>query len=653
VTVPDCSPCGLAVDWLRSCYGSEWHFFADSPATKTGGRYYFAPPGTPFVGTSHFYWSRRWLETNWSKIQGLGEDLESLQPWYNGAAPAVLPRATQVGNDLCFNQGDSINNALTTDDMHNGFITSCYSPAVPLDPLWETASSFDICALQFFYATLISWSYKGEFARIATAFTMLLGPDAVTTTVPGTLPLPDVTVCKMPNFSIVVVDGTRDFQTFAMQAFATLVPPLNFGVFSTFGFWYATGNYIRSVIDSLGVDGNAPIFFAGHSYGAVSSDTLIGRYRAGNPARVIRRISFGSPKPGDARLQELLASCPGISLANDDDIVCSVPPNFLTTFPVVALFPLLALSTWWTWVREPNRARQALNGALDFNEDPIIDTPLLTHLINQIVALQPFDVIDPHFIDAYRARIETRCPDPAWPISAALWNYLHGIDPRPGTLLGLGGETAPEHALALAFDNFRIGLGLADLPIAVGTLRFPEDVPPGPAPLELTGTTWELQPLGLVDWYEGGAIELTAPDLGDGQVGLDMGQIADCDFCGDDPMPAQVRMVFDVPDFPSWDGHIMHAPVASGPGDCSYTQFNSIVGEGDLSLSVDFADANFPDMFWIILFHDGSGNAYSTTLQVSTDYVCYPFGAAGSAELLLNGVTPTGFIIAWQIFPEF
>lgn len=566
-------------------------------------------------------------------MQGLGEDLEAPQPWYNGAAPAVLPRGIQVGSDRCFNEGDSIDNALGTDDMHNGFITSCYSPAVPLDPLWEMASSFDICSIQFFYATLLSWSYKGEFGRIATAFQILLGADAVTTTFPGTLPLPNVTVCKMPKFSVVVVDGTRDFQTFAMQAFATLVPPLNFGIFSTFAFWYATGEYIRSVIDLAGVDGAAPIFFAGHSYGAVSSDTLMGRYRAGNPNRVIRRISFGSPKPGDARLQELLASCPGISLANEDDIVCSVPPNFLTTFPIVALFPLLALSSWWTWVREPNRARQALNGALTFNEDPIIDTPLLTHLANQIVALQPFDIVDPHFIDIYRERIETRCPDPEWPVSAALYAYLRGIDPIPGTSLVLTDSTM--------IDIANAALGLGGELAAIGAVELGAALV-GEGAIELT------------DYHDVSGLGLTTgPEFAEGALGLTGTGVANCAFCGDDPLPNTLIITVLLDGFPAWDLHVMFAPVTEGPGDCSYFQFNNIIGEGDLSVFIDFNESAFPDITFNAIFHDSSGNMYTTNLSITTDYACYPLLVNGSAELLLDGVTPTGQFFYFTAQPDF
>ena len=53
VAVPACSVCGMAVDWLRSCYQSEWALFKDAPTTLIRGRYYFSPPKTGFyAGTT-------------------------------------------------------------------------------------------------------------------------------------------------------------------------------------------------------------------------------------------------------------------------------------------------------------------------------------------------------------------------------------------------------------------------------------------------------------------------------------------------------------------------------------------------------------------------------------------------------------------------
>jgi hypothetical protein len=565
----------------------------------------------------------------------------------------VRPNPVQIGHNTCFELGESITRALGTDDMREGFINACFTPAPDLDPFWETATAFDICALQFFYATLISWSYRGEFARIATAFTMLLGPEAVTTTTPGNLPLPNVTVCKMPKFTIVVVDGTRDFQFFAMQAFGVINPPTNIGIFSTFPAWYATGQYIESVINAQGAHNDKPIFFAGHSYGAVSNDTLMARYRAGLPNRVIRSISFGAPKPGDTRLQELLASCPGISLANVDDIVCSVSPNFLTTFPIIVLFPLLALSNWFTWVREPNRARQAVDGSLDFNVDPIIDTPLLTHLTTQIVLGQPFDIVDPHFVDEYRARILARCPNPAWPISTALWLYLQGIDPRPGTFLGLVAAEVPEPALAMTSGAFVPALGFADVEIAEGAVKISGQVVADVSALELGAEVPAAGELGLVDWYVYGALGLDRFDSDFSPLALKASTIPNCNFCAGEPFPNSLRMVFSLPDFPVWHLHVMLAQVSEEPGECDYFQFNSIVGEGSLSLSIQFIDSVFPDMAWLLLFEDADGNEYTSGIQFTEDYVCFPLFCTGDGELLLDGVTPTGKFFAWSGQAEF
>ncbi len=116
-------------------------------------------------------------------------------------------------------------------------------------------------------------------------------------------------------------------------------------------------------------------------------------------------MTFGAPRPGDQRLQDYLRKTLGISIANDDDIVCSVPPGLIVTFPVAIAFNLPEILVWDQWIREPNRARQALDGSLTFNVDPIIDTPLLTHLLNQILAVQPFDPVGPHRIAEYRQKI--------------------------------------------------------------------------------------------------------------------------------------------------------------------------------------------------------------------------------------------------------
>jgi len=399
--------------------------FADSPATTTGGRYYFSPPDTPFLPTQHFYGSRRWYETNYAKIQGLGEDIDEQQIYYNGEPPAILPLPQQIGDNTCFNAGDSIDRHVETDAMVNGFLRTCFATVPAVDPLWDYVSSFEICSIQYFYATIIKWSYEGEFARIATAFRMLLGNAIQINSVAGAGVFPNVHVVQRPEFAVVVVDGTPNNQTLAMQAFAGIVPPLDYGILSTYPLWYAVGQYVHNIVVACGVTKDQKVMFAGHSMGSVSLDTLAARYKFANPDRTIRMISFGSPKPGDVRLKNLLRKCPNISIVNEQDIVGSLPPDKFILYPVALAFPLYGLFVWDEWIKEPNRARMDINGKIALNVDPLIDTPLLTHLLEQIIALQPFEIVAPHFIEEYRRRIDVRCPDESWPLDDPTWDYLH------------------------------------------------------------------------------------------------------------------------------------------------------------------------------------------------------------------------------------
>lgn len=438
------------MDWLRSCYISEWHLFRDSPNTKTGGRYYFSPPDCDFVGVMHHYGSRGWYDGNYEILPSLGEDINTRQKWDRGDEPAVLPNAEQIGSDDCLTNGAAFNKALTTDGMRNGFPIACYTPAVALDPFWEIASSWDICSLQFFYATIIKWMYIEDEVRIRMAFVLLLGPLAETTYIKGTAVFPDLVICKFPTFTVVVADGTNSFQQLAMQAFAAISPPTNIGIYSTYPLWYAASTYIIDKMIALGVNNAKPLLVVGHSYGGVAMQNVAARLIAADDTRVIRAMTFGDPKPGDQRLKDLLLAVPGISLCNEEDIVCSIPPSRLVIFPVATALFLPILFVWTAWHSETNRARQNIDGELSFNVDPIIDSPLLTHLVNQIVLGQPFDTVQPHFISEYRRRIEVRCPRPEWPVSTILWRWLHDLPLAVAAVALTGGQSVAKGGIKLS-----------------------------------------------------------------------------------------------------------------------------------------------------------------------------------------------------------
>lgn len=313
--------------------------------------------------------------------------------------------------------------------MRDGFALACWMPDVPLDPGWEIASTWSACSLQLFYATVIGWMYEGNVANITTAFQLLLGNSAVVTWHVGTASFPDVVTVVTLSFSIVVFDGTQTFQQLATQAFLGISTPTNFGAISTFPLWYNSASRGNAFLTADGANPTAPVMLVGHSYGGASASILASRYRLAQAGRDVRLLTFGDPKVGDARLVDLLTTCPGISIANEDDLVTALPPDLLQLAPVIIALGVPGLLVWNAWLREPNRALQDGNGNLTFNANPILDFPTLLTFAQQALASQQINFIAPHTIEEYRRRILLRCPQCGWPVSAALCLFIKTFVP--------------------------------------------------------------------------------------------------------------------------------------------------------------------------------------------------------------------------------
>jgi len=104
--MPHCSPCGYAVDILRSCYESTWILCKDT-GRRIRGRYVFAPEGTPFFPYLHHYGSRNWT-TSERKLGNrtiLGEVDGEPRPYSRGEPPANFPLARVIGEPTCFLEG--------------------------------------------------------------------------------------------------------------------------------------------------------------------------------------------------------------------------------------------------------------------------------------------------------------------------------------------------------------------------------------------------------------------------------------------------------------------------------------------------------------------------------------------------------------------
>ncbi len=441
MTVPDCSPCGLSVEWLRGAYKSRWRLFKDSPV-ETPGRYYRSPPDAPFVQGFHQFGSRTWDDKNFPADHPLGEVGNATQSWDRGDPPPVLPGYLQVGGVSCFPDGDLIENALPADQVVNGFNAACFLPAVEPDLGWAILSNWASCSLQFFYARIISWLYDGQSTLISQAFNLLL-PSVTTSYFPGTDLLPDVVVAVTSKAMAVVIDGTRNFQQLATQAFQSIVGPTNMGAYSTLPLWYDASSWVFAKMTEAGVSPLLPVIFVGHSYGACAAMNCAARWRLPGPNRRIACLTYGAPKPGDQRMQDLIFQTSCFGLVNDFDFTGAIPPDLITLAPVEEVLGLRRLLVWTQWIRQANSNLQDVAGMLTPNQFPVLDYPTLLAFTLDAINNLPLPPILPHGIDVYASRIVTRCPRPEWPVSDALWRFLLGARKIAGGVLVGGAAVGP------------------------------------------------------------------------------------------------------------------------------------------------------------------------------------------------------------------
>jgi len=133
-------PCGLAVDWVRSCHRGTFRLFKDRPEILTRGRFFFVPDDTPFLEGFHNYYSAEWTQDREVPYTppALGEDLEKrlgYSPGILGVLP--LPDAVLVGSAKCVSEGDSYPPAVGVPPRRliAGIDSRCWlTPPAPVPP---------------------------------------------------------------------------------------------------------------------------------------------------------------------------------------------------------------------------------------------------------------------------------------------------------------------------------------------------------------------------------------------------------------------------------------------------------------------------------------------------------------------------------------
>lgn len=397
----------------------------------TRGRYYFSPPGTPFVpGVTHLG-SRRWHDANWTHVVNLGEQLDAHQTFQTGRAPPLLPGNRIVGSLQCIADGESPEDFIDPDELIDGFPPQCFAGADAADLLWQRASALGRCSVQRFYARMIDFLYVDNGTEIVNGFHELLNELVQVTVHAGNDTMPAVATVVTPTFSIAVVDGTRNFQQIALQALTSIRRPTNRGELSTIPLWWDASQWVHDHLVADGADATKPVLLAGHSYGGAACLILAARYRHANEDRVVKAITFGTPKPGDIRLIALLHRCETWNFANDSDLATVFPPDAETLLPVMIALGAPQLAVWTEWERPPHVRVMDAMGHLSPGPPPLLDFSTLLAIAEDVLAFETISPIQGHSITTYINRIETRCGQPEWPVTEEMTEDWPEPPPEP------------------------------------------------------------------------------------------------------------------------------------------------------------------------------------------------------------------------------
>jgi hypothetical protein len=128
---------------------------------------------------------------------------------------------------------------------------------------------------------------------------------------------------RAPDFAVVVFRGTeQELQDYVHDADTLLVPAFGNTACVHRGFKRAL-NSVWTSIDQALTSIRCPIFFTGHSLGAALATLAAVRFAAQGV------YAFGSPRVGNASLAARLRDVPVFRIAHGNDVVCTVPPEFL------------------------------------------------------------------------------------------------------------------------------------------------------------------------------------------------------------------------------------------------------------------------------------------------------------------------------------
>lgn len=417
---PGCSVCGYGVEFVRSCFRSQWRLFRNNPVT-TAGRYFFGDDSTPVYPGWHNLWSRDWVSDELDSVT-LGEDPAAVRSYSLGAPLGPIAPPAVLGSADCIANGETWPLPVVP-TLEGGFSVACFAGLAPAFQPLDIRNQGNWC----FWAEVLDLAYASPVAaqqKVATALGVPVSGYAQAQAV-QLVPTWFVLTAPAPAPMVVVITGATTTAQWLAQILYGGRPPVAFGQYATHPVWEALSTDFLERLRLIGASATQDIIIVGHSMGGAVAACMAARLRLHAPARRIQLLTLGSPRPGDSRLIDLTMTMDVVNLQNDGDIVLSVPYN-LADFPLFIL-PLLASfyppgSPLWAW--PANRYRVAWDGTIQQGAAAPGGGPVYAQIILWGVGAGPFPDFSAHLIPEYARRICAPAPAPvlwldAWDLNGA------------------------------------------------------------------------------------------------------------------------------------------------------------------------------------------------------------------------------------------
>lgn len=353
------------MEWLRSCYGSQWRLWRNRPDILVPGRFAFAPEGTPHFEHWHNLGSRNWRANEPWWHPGLGEDDQAVQVWFGGKLAEPPPPARVVGSLDCLESGAVYPRELATiEEFAGGFPLRCWEPANPVPALTAAGLNVNDRKTQLRFAQVLALLYTNPSAAQIALQAMLDRPATFTVHPSNGTVFPGLLIAQTDSYTIIVAGGAANEQQLALSAFYMTGPPTNVGAFATNSYFNLVANFIATEMFAAGVDSSLPILYAGHSLGGAATTILAARTIQTNPSADVRIVTYGTPRPGDDRLRTIIGGISSVNVVNVGDWFSQLPPVLREFYPLAAeVLPEFGTS-WVNWADTANRQAMAVDGSI-------------------------------------------------------------------------------------------------------------------------------------------------------------------------------------------------------------------------------------------------------------------------------------------------